>query len=100
MNILNIYSTNPYREDATIQQIAKHIYNNFDKALKIIVGVAKDNKCIICADFSLNYKSPASLMNHLQWVHRKKTMEYTRDVIMQKSVNEIEEMLNDECDQE
>jgi len=81
-------------EDATIQQLAKHIYRNFPKALEIIVGIAKDNKCLICADFSLNYKSPASLMNHLQWVHKKRTMEYVRDNIMTLTPDAIEELLN------
>lgn len=92
----NIFAIEPYLENATIDQIAKHIYRNFSPTIKIIVALAKDNKCIICNGLSLNYKSPASLANHLEFSHKKKTMEYVRDNIMQIEPSDLEDMINHE----
>ncbi len=94
MNRWNIFADNPYIESATVGQIAIHVYNNFDKVIRILTALAKDNKCMICKELSLNYTSSASLANHLQWVHKKRTMEFVRDNIMTKSPSEIEDMLS------
>jgi len=93
MKRLNLFSSNPYIVYATIQQFSMYIFRNFDKVIRILVEIAKDNKCVICDDLSLNYSSKASLGNHLYLVHKKRTMEYFRDYIMILSPDEIEELM-------
>lgn len=96
MNILNIFANEPYVESATVDHIVKHIYRNFDRVIKIIVELSKDNRCIICGILSLNYKSKASLANHLIFFHRKRTMEYIRDKVMTLTLNEYRKLIDHE----
>ncbi len=94
MNVWNIFSKNcEYVEGATLHQIATHIYQNFPRAVRIIVELCKDNKCIICGELSLNFQGKPSLANHLRFSHKKMTMEYVRDEVMTKTPEEIERML-------
>ena len=96
MNILNVFASEPYIESASFEQIAKHIYRNFPRAIKILVKIANENKCVICENLSLNYKSKASLGNHLNFIHRKRTMEYFRDNVMTLTLDELEEKIDHE----
>ena len=41
MNIWNHFASNPCLETATIQQIAMHIFRNFDKAIKKLIKSVK-----------------------------------------------------------
>lgn len=89
----NHFAGEPYQEDADIYQWVGLIYRNFDKVIRILVTVSHNFRCLVCAEYSLNYTSGKGLFNHLLSIHRHKTVEFFLENILTKNPDELEEML-------
>ncbi len=92
--LCNIYAKFPYQEDATIEQWRFLIYRNYDKTIKILVGLSKDLHCLLCSDLSKDYDSKPRLAGHYRFGHNKKPIaNYTIENILNKDPDELGDLL-------
>jgi len=95
LHLCNIFAKTPYYEDATIEQWRFLIYRNFDKTIKILVGLSKDLNCLLCGDLSKNYNFESKLAGHYRYGHNKKPIaNYTIENVLNKSPDELGDLLN------
>ena len=94
MKIWNLFSDNPIEICADMNQIAIHIFRNFDKCIKLLNAIY-GRKCIVCNELSPSFRTDSGLSEHYWTRHRKRTMEFIRDKILIKNPDQIREMIGD-----
>lgn len=81
--------------DATFTQIRYYINRNFNKCIKLLIGVY-GRTCIVCDTFSPEFFGDSGTAGHYYSRHREDTIDFIRDNFMIKSEDEIQDMILDE----
>ena len=68
------------------------LQRNFDSVLNILVELSKDLHCIVCGNLSTNFTSKGSLASHIRY-HRTESLNYYLDNVIQKTPDELEELI-------
>ena len=89
----NHFAKFPYQEEADFNQWMMLIFRNFDRAIRIIIELSENLKCVICQDLSLDYTGKSSLAEHYRNYHKRKTAEYFLDFVATKTPDQLEDLL-------
>ena len=81
--------------DATFLQIRNYINQNFNKCIKLLIGVY-GRTCVICNNFSPEFISDSGCAGHYYSRHREDTINYIKDTFMTKTEEKIQDMILDE----
>jgi len=84
-------------DSPTFQQVKYYINGNFPKAIRLLITIY-GKKCIVCDWISPNFSTDSGVANHYYSRHRDDTIVFVKENLMEKSQDEIEQMLNDNGD--
>jgi len=91
--LFNHFAKFPYQEYADVGNWRMLVFRNFDKAIRIIIEISDDLKCVICKDLSLHYTVKSSLAEHYRTYHRKRTADFFLNDVATKTPEELEGMM-------
>ena len=69
LRLWNLFGTRPYQESATLDQWQDLFSQHTDRIAKILACIPEKYVCILCGEFSNNFKSRSSTKNHLRGGH-------------------------------
>jgi len=94
------FSEHPEKITADIEHWKKCVYRNFDAVLRIIIATKNidSNRCVICANLSICWKTKSTLANHYRYSHKTQIVGYYLEHFIKLTPDELHVLMKIEGD--